>query len=109
MKYLGVRIDKFLHWHDEVNNIAVKLNGTNVLLLKMRNYVKIKILSNIYFAIFDSYVTCSSIVWAQNINTVNRSIILQKKALRIMNFKDQLFNLCPLFSKNNILRFGNSQ
>ena len=22
VKYLGVRIDKFLHWHDQVNNIG---------------------------------------------------------------------------------------
>ena len=33
-------------------------------------------------------------------------IILQKKALRIMNFKDQLFHSSPLFSSNNILKFG---
>ena len=40
VKCLGVRIDKFLHWHDQVNNIAVKLNKSNALLLKKRNYVK---------------------------------------------------------------------
>ena len=56
-------------------------------------------------AIFDSHLTYSCIVWAQNINTVNRLIILQKKALRIMNFKDQLFHSSPLFSENNILKF----
>ena len=39
-KYFGVRIDKFLHWHDQVNDIAVKLNRANALLLKIRNYVK---------------------------------------------------------------------
>ena len=33
-------------------------------------------------------------------------IILQKKAFRIMNFKDQLFHLSPLFSSDNILKFG---
>ena len=33
VKYLGVRIDKFLHWHDQVNGTAVKLNRTNTLLL----------------------------------------------------------------------------
>ena len=32
VKYLGVKIDKFLHWHEQVNNIAVKLNRTNALL-----------------------------------------------------------------------------
>ena len=105
VKYLGVRIDKFLHWHDQVNNIAVKLNRANALLLKIRNYVNMKTLRNIYYAIFDSHLTYSCIVWAQNINTVNRLIILQKKALRIMNFKDQLFHSSPLFSENNILKF----
>ena len=105
VKYLGVRIDKFLHRHDQVNNIAVKLNRANALLLKIRNYVNMKTLRNIYYAIFDSHLTYSWTVWAPNIKTVNRLIILQKKALRIMNFKDQLFHPSPLFSENNILKF----
>ena len=88
-----------------MNNIAVKFNRANALLLKIRNYVHMKILRNIYYAIFDSHLTYSCIVWAQNINTVNRLIILQRKALRIMNFKDQLFYSSPLFSENNILKF----
>ena len=92
IKYLGVRIDKFLNWHDQANNIAVKLNRANALLLKIKNYVNMKTLRNIYNAIFDSHLTYSCIAWAQNINTVNRLIILQKKALRTMNFKDQLFH-----------------
>ena len=104
VKYLGVRIDKFLHWHDQVNNIAVKLNRANALLLKIRNYINMKALRNIYYAIFDSHLIYSSTVWAQNINAVTRLINLQKKTLRIMNFKDQLFHLNPLFSENNILK-----
>ena len=65
-----------------------------------------KTLKNICFVIFDSCLTCSGIVLAQNINTVNRSFILQKKALRTMNFKGQLFHTRSLFFKNNILKFG---
>ena len=105
VKYLGVRIEKFLHWHDQVNNIAVKLNRANALLLKIRNYVNMKTLRNIYDTIFDSHLTYSCIVWGQNINAVNRLIILQNNALCIMNFKDQLFHSCPLFPENNILKF----
>ena len=33
-------------------------------------------------------------------------IILQRKALRIINFKEQLFHSSPLFSSNNVLKFG---
>ena len=97
-----------LHWHNQVNSIAVKLNIANALLLKIRNYVNTKTLRNIYFAIFDSHLCYSSIVWAQNINTLRRLIILQKKTLWIMNFKDQLFYSSRLFSSNNILKFGDN-
>ena len=81
LKYLSVSIDKSLHWHDQVNNITVKLNRANALLLKIRIYVIMKTLRRIYYEIFDSRLTYSCIVWAQYINTVKRLIILQKKAL----------------------------
>ena len=99
VKYLGIRIDKFLHWHDQVNNIAVKLNKANALRNILRNLKKY-LLRNIWLP---PNLLC--IVWAHNINTVNRLIILQKKALRIMNFKNHLFHSSPLFSENNILKF----
>ena len=57
VKSLGVRIDEFFCYCDQVNDIAVKLNRVNVLLLKSRTYVNMKTLRNIYFAIFDSHLT----------------------------------------------------
>ena len=57
IKYLGIKIDRFLHWHDLVNSIAIKLNRANALLLKISNYVNMKTLRNIYFAIFDSHLS----------------------------------------------------
>ena len=77
VKYLGIKIDGFSHWHGQVNTIAVKLNRANELLLKIWNYVYTKTLRNIYFAIFDSHLSYSCTAWAQNINTVRRLIILE--------------------------------
>ena len=57
VKSLGVRIDEFFYYCDQVNDIAVKLNRVNVLLLKSRTYVNMKTLRNIFFAIFDSHLT----------------------------------------------------
>ena len=54
--YLGIKTDRFLHWHDQVNSIVVKLNITDALQLKIRNYVNMKALRNIYFVIFDSHL-----------------------------------------------------
>ena len=95
---------KRLYPSNSIKYLCVKINRTNALLLKIRNYVKMRTLRNIYFAIFDSHLSYSCIAWAQNINTVRRLIILQKKSLRTMNFKDQLFHSSPLFSSNNILK-----
>ena len=106
IKYLDVRIDRFLYWHGRVNSIAVKLNITNVLLLKSRNYVNVQTLINIYFVIFDSHLSCPCITWVQNISIIKRFFIPQKKSCRIINFIDQLSDSIPLFFSNNILKFG---
>ena len=89
-----------------MNNIAVKLNRADALLLKIRNNVKMKTLRNVYFATFDSHLIYSCTVEAQSINTVNWLIIYQKKALQVINFEDQLFHSSPLFSENSILKFS---
>ena len=88
------------------DSIAVKLKRANALLLKIRNYVNMKTLWNVYFPIFDSHLSHSCIVWDQSIDIVRRLIIFQKKALFMMNFNDQLFHSSPLFSSNIILKFG---
>ena len=72
----------------------MKLNRANALLLKIRNYVVMNTLRNVYFAIFDSHLSYCCIACAQNINTVRGLTIVQKKTL------------LPLFSSNNILKFG---
>ena len=53
VKYLGAKIDANLTWQDHVNDLSIKLNRGNALLLKRRKYVSLKILRSIYFAIFD--------------------------------------------------------
>ena len=75
--YLFVRIDDFLRWHDQVTNITVKLNRASALLLKIRNFVKMKkkkkkkhLLCNIRLPSSIFFLVC-----AKNSNTVNRLII----------------------------------
>ena len=75
VKYLGVKIDTNLTWQHHVNDLSIKLNRANALLFKIRKYVSLKILRSIYFAIFDSYLSYSCLVWAQNCSTIQRIII----------------------------------
>ena len=81
VKYFGVKIG----WQYHVNYLSIKLNRATALLFKIRKYVSLKILTSTYFAIFDSYLSYCCLAWAQNCSTIQRIIILQKKAIRIIN------------------------
>ena len=80
MKYLGVKIDENLNWKDQTYDIVIKLNRTNTLLSKIRNYVSFNTLEAIYLAIFDSHINYAYLIWGQNPNSKLRIITLQKKA-----------------------------
>ena len=71
----------------------------------MRKYVSLKILRSIYFAIFDSYLSHYCLVWAQNCSAIQQIIILQKKAIRIINFQPRNFHTSPQFKQNSVLKF----
>ena len=105
VKYLGVKIDTNLNWEHHVNDLSIKLNRANTLLFKMRKYVSLKILRSIYFAIFDSYLSYCCLVWAQNSSTIQLIVILQKKAVRIINFQPRNSHTSPLFKQSSILKF----
>ena len=105
VKYLGVKIDTNLSWQYHVNDLFVKLSRANALFFKMRKYVSCKILRSIYFAIFDSSLSYCCLVWAQNYSTIQRIVILQKKAIRIINFQPRNSHISHLFNQSSILKF----
>ena len=105
IKYLGVKIDANLNWQCQVNDLSVKLNRANTLPFKIRKYVSPKIIRSIYFAIFESHLSYCSLVWAQNFRTIQETVILQKKAVRIINFQPRNFHTSPLFKQSSILKF----
>ena len=63
MKYLGVKIDSNLNWKSHVNAIATKLNGGNVILYKVRDFVNANILKSICYALFESHVIYACTIW----------------------------------------------
>ena len=47
VKYLCFKVDENLNWHQQINNVAVKLNRPNAMLSKVRHFV-IQFLSHTY-------------------------------------------------------------
>ena len=104
IKYLGIKINENFNWKQNIHDIAIKLNRANALLSIIRNYVNKHSLRTIYFAIFDSHINYVNLIWGQNLHSLSRIIILQKKALRIMNFQSRDSHSSPLFRSNHILK-----
>ena len=104
MKYLGIRIDNKLNWKAHINNIALKLIRANAMLYKVRDFVDAGILKSIYHALFESHIHYACIIWGQNMCTINRLFILQKKALRLIHFKERNAHTAPLFFKSKMVK-----
>ena len=105
IRYLGVKIDENLNWKDHIHDIATRLNRANALLFKIRNYVNFNTLKSIYFAIFDSHINYTNLIWGQNVHSAFRIATLQKKAIRIINNQPRNSHSSLLFKKSNILKF----
>ena len=71
-------------------------------MFQIRNYVNSKILRSIYFAILESRLNYSSLVWAQNSGSIKCLVILKKKALRIINFKPRNYYASLLIKETAI-------
>ena len=90
-----------------VGNIMIMiflLNWTEPM-LSFSTWANMLMLRSIYFAIFDFYLSYCYLVWAQNYSTIQRIVILQKTAVRIITFQPGNSHTSHLFKQNSILKF----
>ena len=107
VRYLGIKIDSNLNWKEHWNHISIKLNRANAILSKLRLYLNTQTLRSVYYSLFESHFNYANIVWGQKINSSHRLFLIQKKAIRIMNFERRISHISPLFNKLNIVKFYN--
>ena len=91
VKYLGVKINQNFTWQHHINYFSVKLKIADDLLFKIRKFVDDKILR---FIVLFLKLLCLGLKLEYHC-----LVILQKKALRIMNFEPQNPHTTPLFRK----------
>ena len=106
VKYLVSKTDGNLSWKSHIDYLSVRLSRANALLFKIRNFVNSFVLRTTYFAIFESHLNYSSLVWSQNCNAINRFVVLQKKLLEILTFSHETLTLVLYLKK---VFFLNSQ
>ena len=91
------------------NEYINTLNRVKYVLEKLRYYVSTDILKTICYALFDSHIRYACRIWGQSHNkTFNMIQGTQKKALRIISFKQSMEPSEPLYQKFKINKLKNN-
>ena len=107
IKYLGVMLDRDLSWKPQIDLVSSKLKRANGILSKLRHYLPLSVLKQVYFALFHSHLSYCSLAWGQhNSCYLTRISTLQNKAARIMTFSHPQTSALPLYSQLHLLRFS---
>ena len=107
IKYLGVYIDCHLKWKEHILEVSKKLARGIGILLKLRHFVNLASLVQVYYFITYSFLTYGIIVWGNTYSSnLQPLIILQKKAIRIITFSDFRTHTSPIFKQLSLLSYA---
>ena len=104
-KFLGVVLDERLRFDDHISMLCRKVSKSLGILYKLRDYLPLTSLISLYYTFIYPYFTYCNLVWGNTFIThLNPLIILQKKAIRIINKADYNAHTENLFFNNKILK-----
>ena len=107
IKFLGLFIDVKLSWNQHVNYLC-KLISRNVgIINKFKFFFPPEILYNIYNALILSYISYDILAWGNTSSfLLKRILVLQNRALRIIDHVDYRAHSNPLFCNHNTLKIN---
>ena len=113
IKYLGIIIDSCLNWKQHILIISRKFSRCICILCKLRPFLNTNNLKNLYYSLLYSHLVYAIQVWGSACaSEINKIQVLQKRALRIITYKDTLptvpgplHHTDPLFLKLEILKY----
>ena len=104
VKYLGISIDKYLNWKTHLDLIALKISKTIGIIARLRHFVPLSVTTKLYQSLIYPYLTYGISSWSQaSQSNLQKLLLLQKRALRLMNFSNQSEHAIPCFLDLNIL------
>ena len=107
VKYLGVIIDNALSFKSHINLVSNKISKNLGILYKLSNFVPHYVLRNIYYSLIYPYLTYCNLVWGGAASVhLNKLLLLQKRAVRIITNSEFLESTNPLFVRIKILKIA---
>ena len=105
VRYLGVIIDKNLSFKHHIDHICTKISKTLGIMYKMSNVSPKHILLKLYYALIYPYLLYCNVIWGGTSDQhLNKILLLQKRAVRIITNSSYLQHSDPIFSHLNILK-----
>ena len=104
VKFLGVTVDSHLSWRDHINSIAQKIAKSIGILNRISHLLPEAAKLNLYYSLILPYLSYCNMIWASNYDSrINKLIILQKKAIRIIAGVPKGTHTNLIFKKLNLL------
>lgn len=113
VKYLGVLIDSTLSWTHQIQNISKKVARALGVMYRIRPFVTMALLKNIYYSLVYPHLLYGIQVWGFSFNNnINKLFVLQKKIVRMITYNDKTFyetrgplpHSAPMFKELGFLR-----
>ena len=104
VKYVYVTLDEHLTFEYHLNLLNSKLKRANNLIAISRHYLPRELLNQIYYGQFYSHLTYGCLLWGQDEEKIAKTFTLQKKAVRLLSFKDPQEHSSPIFKELKLLK-----
>lgn len=102
VKLLGITLDSRLNWEAHIDIICVRLSRILYLLRRLSADLTNHYLRQVYYAFFHPILSYGIRLWGHSSN-VQKILLLQKRAIRIVSGAGWLDHCRPLFVENKIL------
>ena len=105
-KFLGIHIDENLTWKHHIINVNKKLSRALFAIKQAKHFLPINCLKILYFSLIHPHLIYGIESWGNaSSTTLKKTMLLQKRAVRIINNASYNSHTEPLFKKSGILKF----
>ena len=107
VKYLGVVFDENMKWQTYINLISIKISRLIGIMARMRSFLSSKELLLLYNTLILPHLSYCAVVWGSAYKSRQQKLILlQKRAVRVIDKKPYIFPSNNIFIKYRILKFS---
>ena len=99
-----------LSWKHHVSNIPKKISHSIGIMYKLRPFLPLSVLKNVYYSLVYSHIVYAIEVWGSTFKTeMDKILILQKKAMRLRTFMDSYPSIPGLLQPSGPISLTSSQ